>query len=130
MRHWTADHPPCPFVEGDLFQVTDQGSAVIQRHIIREHGVTVVGPDPHELIDPVSVDEMRGALRDMAETWLRPELDNPSWVVQTRNQPFAIITMCRSLYVFEHGDVASKAIAGRWAQKALGQPWVSQLSGL
>jgi Aminoglycoside adenylyltransferase, C-terminal domain len=123
VRHWTASHPPCPFVEGDEFQVTNQGSAVIQRHIIREHGVTIVGPDPHELIDPVSEDEIWNALHDMAETWWRPELDNPSWIAQARNQPFAILTMCRTLYVLEHGDVASKVVAGRWAQKALGQPW-------
>jgi hypothetical protein len=70
---------------------------------------------------------MRGAFRDMAETWWRPELDDPSWVTQTRNQPFAILTMCRSLYVLEHGDVASKAVAGRWAQQALGQPWVEPI---
>lgn len=125
--HWTADHPPCPFVEGDEFQVTTQGSAVIQRHIIREHGVTVFGPDPHELIDPVSRDEMRGALQAMAETWWRPERDHPSWVAQIRNQPFAILTMCRSLYLLEHGDVASKAVAGRWAQKVLGDAWIEPI---
>jgi hypothetical protein len=127
VRHWTTDHPPCPFVEGNQFQVTQQGSAVIQRHIIREHGVIVMGPDPHDLIEPVSIDEMRGALRDMVETWWRPELDNPSWVTQNQNQPFAILTMCRCLYMFEHGDVTSKAIAGRWAQKTLGQSWVEPI---
>ena len=127
LRHWTADHPPCPFVEGDEFQLTNQGSAVIQRHIIREYGVTAFGPDPHDFIDPVSVDEMQGALRGMAETWWRPELDNPSWITQVRNQPFAILTMCRSLYILEHGDVASKAVAGQWAQKVLGQSWIEPI---
>jgi hypothetical protein len=123
VRHWRADHPPCPFVEGNQFQVTQQGSAVIQRHIIREHGLIIAGLDPDELIEPVSIDEMRSALRDMLETWWRPELENPSWVTQAQNQPFAILTMCRCLYMVEHGDVASKAIAGRWAQKAFGQSW-------
>lgn len=127
LRHWTASHPPCPFVEGDQFEVTHQGSAVVQRHIIREHGLTAFGPDPHELIDPVSGEEMRDALRDMADTWLRPELDHPSWVAQVRNQPFAILTMCRSLYILKHGDVASKAAAGQWAQKVLGQAWVEPI---
>jgi hypothetical protein len=127
VRRWTADHPPCPFVEGDQFQVTNQGSAVIQRHIIREHGLIVVGPDPHELMDSVSPDELRGALRGMFETWWRPQLEDPSWVAQIRNQPFAILTMCRSLYVLAYGEVASKAVAGRWAQKVLGQAWVEPI---
>jgi hypothetical protein len=127
LRHWTAGHPPCPFVEGNQFQVTQQGSAVIQRHIIREHGVILMGPHPHDLIDPVSSDEIRGALREMLETWWRPELDNPSWVNQIQNQPFAILTMCRSLYIAEHGEVTSKAIAGRWAQQALGLSWAEPI---
>ena len=63
----------------------------------------------------------------MAETWWRPELDNPSWVAQIRNQPFAILTMCRSLYILELGDVASKAVAGQWAQKVLGQSWIEPI---
>jgi hypothetical protein len=128
LRHWTADHPPCPFVEGDRFQVTRQGSAVIQRHIIREHGVTVSGPPPHDLLDLVSAEEQLGALQGLLTNWWRLQLDNPAWVAQIQNQPFAILTMCRSLYVLEHGDVASKVVAGRWAQKAIGQPWVESIN--
>lgn len=127
LRHWSAGHPPCPFVEGDQFDVTNQGSAVIQRHIIREYGVTILFPDPHGLIEPVSYDEMRNALFEMGETWWRPEMSNPSWIAQIRNQPFAILTMCRSLYILEHDDVASKVVAGRWAQTAFGQQWVEPI---
>lgn len=127
VRNWTADHPPCPFVEGKQFQITNQGSAVIQRHIIREHGLTIFGPDPHDLIESVTMAEMQRALRDMLESWWRSELENPSFVTETQNQPFAILTMCRSLYTLEHGDVTSKAIAGRWAQEELGQPWIDPI---
>ena len=31
--------------------------------------------------------------------------------------------MCRSLYVLEHGRVASKPEAAGWAMDTLGQPW-------
>ena len=44
IRRWTPEHPPCPFVEGDSFTVTNQGSAVIQRHVLGEAGVVVAGP--------------------------------------------------------------------------------------
>jgi hypothetical protein len=114
-------------VEGKQFQITNQGSAVIQRHIIREHGIIVLGPDPHELIESVTMAEMQYALRNMLESWWHSELDNPSFITDTQNQPFAILTMCRSLYALEHGDVTSKAIAGRWAQEALGQPWIAPI---
>ncbi len=31
-RHWTPDATACPFVEGDNFTVTNQGSAAIRQH--------------------------------------------------------------------------------------------------
>jgi hypothetical protein len=122
-RHWTADHAPCPFVEGDSFTVTRQGSAVIQRHIIYQHGVVVAGPSPHMLLDSVDADELRRALRDMLEKWWRPLLDDPDWVQQCQKQPFAILSMCRTLYTLEHGVVVSKPVAARWCHQAIGKQW-------
>jgi Domain of unknown function (DUF4111) len=124
-RHWTADHPPCPFVEGNSFTVTQQGSAVIQRHIIHQYGVVVAGPSPPMLLDPVAAGELRRALRDMLETGWRPLLDDPAWVQQSQMQPFAILTMCRTLYTLEHGVVASKPVAARWCQQTMGQQWTA-----
>jgi hypothetical protein len=122
-RCWTSDHAPCPFVEADSFQVTNQGSAVIQRHIIRQHGVVVAGPSPYTLIDPVGADDLRNALWDMLEKWWRPLLDDPVWIQQSQEQPFAILTMCRALYTLEHGVVASKPVAAQWGQQTIGEQW-------
>ena len=124
-RHWTSDHMPCPFVEEDRFKVTNQGSAVIQRHIIHQYGVVVAGPSPHTLLDPVDADELRRALQDMLEKWWRPLLDDPAWVQQSQKQPFAILTMCRTLYTLEHGVVASKPVAARWCQQAIDKQWTA-----
>jgi hypothetical protein len=121
LRHWSSDHTPCPFVEADSFEVTNQGSAVLQRHIIRQYGVVIAGPSPQTLIDPV--DDLRSAVRDMLEKWWRPLLDDPAWVQQSQGQPFAILSMCRALYTLEHGELASKPVAARWGQQALGEPW-------
>ena len=122
-RHWTADHPPCPFVEGDGFSVTQQGSALIQRHIIHQYGVVVAGPRPEEILDPVSAEELRRALHEILEISWRPLLDDPAWVRQSRMQPFAILTMCRTLYALEHGVVVSKPVAARWFKQAIGRQW-------
>jgi hypothetical protein len=32
--------------------------------------------------------------------------------------------MCRAPYLLEHGEVAAKADAAAWAQRACGEPWV------
>ena len=125
LRCWTPEHAPCPFVEEDSFQVTDQGSAVIQRHIIRQYGVIVAGPSPRTLIDPVDADDLRTAIRDMLERWWRPQLDDPTWVHQSKKQPFAILTMCRALYTLEHGVLCSKPVAARWVQEVTGKQWTT-----
>jgi aminoglycoside adenylyltransferase-like protein len=120
---WTSNDMPCPFVEEDQFYITHQGSAVIQRHIIRQHGVVVAGPSPSTFIDLVDVAVLRHALRDNLEKWWRPLLDDPAWVQQSQKQPFAILTMCRALYTLEYGIVASKPVAARWAQQVTGEQW-------
>lgn len=124
-RRWTSNDAPCPFVEGESFDLTNQGSAVIQRHIIYQHGVVVAGPGPHTLLDLVDADELRSSLRDSLEQWWRPLLNDPAWVQQSEKQPFAILTMCRTLYTMEHGVVASKPVAAQWCQQAIGVQWNS-----
>ena len=123
IRRWTSDHPPCPFVEAADFYVTQQGSAIIQRHILREHGLAVVGPQPRLLLDPVSAPELRAAVRDMLARWWRPLLDEPAWLQQDSSQPFAVLTMCRMLYTYEHGAVASKPAAAHWCRQTLAAQW-------
>jgi hypothetical protein len=122
-RNWTSDDTPCPFVEEDRFYVTNQGSAVIQRHIIRQYGVVVAGPSPFTLIDPVDGNDLRNALWNNLKKWWQPLLDDPAWLRQGKKQPFAILSMCRVLYTLEHGAVASKPIAARWAQQTIGEQW-------
>lgn len=122
-RRWTPDHIPCPFVEAAEFYVTQQGSAVIQRHILREHGVVVVGPRPHTLLDPVKAPELRDAVRDMLAQWWRPLLDDPGWLRQGSKQPFAVLTMCRMLYTYQHGAVVSKPVAARWCRETMATQW-------
>jgi hypothetical protein len=123
LRRWTSNDKPCPFVEEDQFYITNQGSAVIQRHIIRQHGGVVAGPSPSTLIDLVDAADLRNALHENLEIWWRPLLDDPAWVQQIQKQPFVILTMCRALYTLEHGIVVSKPVAARWAQQVISKQW-------
>lgn len=125
LRRWTTDSIPCPFVEADSFYVTIQGSALIQRHIIRQHGVVVAGPKPHTLIDPCDPDDLRSAVQNLLEKWWRPLLGDSAWVEQSQEQPFAVLTMCRALYTLEHGVVATKPVAARWVQQTTSEQWTA-----
>jgi regulatory LacI family protein/aminoglycoside adenylyltransferase-like protein len=46
-----------------------------------------------------------------------------AWLRPCNYQAFAILTMCRDLYVLEHGVVLPKPPAAAWAARRLGPPW-------
>jgi hypothetical protein len=100
------------------FQVRPHGSNwIFERYIVREHGVTVWGPSPRTLIDPISPDELRAAVCHTLDFW-RAQLDSPAWLHPREYQAFAILTLCRVLYTLHHGALCSKPQAAAWARKA------------
>jgi hypothetical protein len=96
---------------------------VIQRHILREQGVTVSGPRPETLIEPVFPRELRQAVRQILTTWFALMLDDPSNLKSRGYQSYTVITMCRMLYTLAFGTVVSKPFAARWAGETLGERW-------
>jgi hypothetical protein len=106
------------------FAVEQLGSDwVIQRHILREMGIVLAGPPPRSLIDPVEPDDLRLAVRRILQEWWSSPFPYPERFQSGEYQAYAILTMCRSLYVLQNGRIASKPAAGRWAWGLLGEPW-------
>jgi hypothetical protein len=99
---------------------------VLDRWVTREHSLVVTGPDPRDLIDPIGPDDLRAAvLASLLDDWARrlaPDAD-VAWLRPRNYQAFAILTLCRDLYVLEHATLVSKTRAATWAARHLGQPW-------
>jgi predicted nucleotidyltransferase len=117
---------PCPAVNEGRFYVAGLGSDwIIQRHIVRDYGVVLEGPDPKTLIDFVSPEDIRGAVMGILHEWWFPMLDDPSWLRDHEREyrAFAVITMCRALHSLEHGSVVSKPKAIQWAQMTIDNRW-------
>lgn len=102
---------------------------IIQRHILREHGVTLAGPAPHTLIDPVSAEEVRRAVVDIVAGWWGPMLDDPTLLRHGGYQPYAVLTMCRALYTLHYSAIVSKPVAANWAQETFGGRWDTLIEG-
>ena len=117
---------PCPTVNEGEFYLDKRGSDwIIQRHVIREQGIVLAGPEPKTLIDPISPEEIRRSVVGVLHEWWFPMLDDPAWL---RDHPigyhaFAILSMCRVLHALEHGAIVSKPKAAHWAQSQLGEEW-------
>jgi len=103
---------------------------ILDRWVTREHGVTVTGPDPRELIDPISPADLRAAVvAALLGHWARQleEGADVGWLRPRNYQAFAVLTMCRALHVLERGTVVPKAEAAAWAMGHLPPPWPAQV---
>jgi hypothetical protein len=94
----------------------------VVRWSLRECGVTLAGPDPKTLVDPVGADVLRDRMREYARTFL-PDL--LSWITFdiAWAQRYAVSTLCRILYTLVEGRVASKKACLSWAMEHVGRPW-------
>ncbi len=113
---------PCPTVNEGKFFVDQRGSDwIIQRHVVREFGVIVEGPDPKTLIDFVSPGDIRNAVKGILHEWWFPMLNDASWLRNNENgyRAFAVISMCRVLHALETGAIVSKPQAIQWARTKL-----------
>ena len=117
---------PCPTINEGKFFVDKRGSDwIIQRHVVRDCGVIIEGPDPKELIDFVSSDDIRDAIMGILNDWWFSILNDPLWLKKrgTEYQAYAVISMCRALHALEYGTIVSKPKAIQWARKNLREPW-------
>jgi predicted nucleotidyltransferase len=116
-------HHPALRVDGS-FGIDGHGPDwIIQRHVLREKGIQLYGPDLKSLIDPVPPDAVRRAARETLFDWWVPQLDEPSRLLKRDYQAYAVLTMCRALYTLEHGEVVSKPAAAKWAVNIFGEHW-------
>jgi len=118
-----ATHPHIDRGAGERLQLARHDSDwVVQRHTLRERGVTLKGPAPDTLIAPVTQDELRRAMLDLL-WWPAEILEEPTRMSERGYQSYMVLTMCRVLYTLERGEVASKREAARWASRHLGERW-------
>jgi hypothetical protein len=124
LRRHDPAHVPVPWLgEDGHFALEALGSDwIIQRWILREKGIVVAGPPPAGLIDPVSAQDLRQAVAGSLRGWWSPPFPSPDRFQSGEYQVYAILTMCRSLYMLQHGAVASKPEAARWAMSILPGP--------
>jgi len=123
MRRFDPNTPPAPTInEGHFYQEKHGTEWIIQRHVLREHGVVVAGPPIRPMIDPVAPDDIRYAVYDLLHSWWATFLVDATRMQDSGYQGYAVLTMCRALYALEHGAIVSKPVAARWAQQALGEP--------
>jgi hypothetical protein len=94
----------------------------VVRWVVREKGITLAGPAPSALIEPVSSQDLASELYDMLrlinEYWSTAEA-----IGQGGIQAFFVTLCCRALYTLKTGEVTSKKAATEWASTHIENNW-------
>jgi hypothetical protein len=123
-------HLPPPQRE---FQYLDHGSRELVRSnhddslvvywVLREKGITLIGPEPRSLLAPVPCEALRREVLETMRTWREHWLANPDSLNNRFYQPFAVLSYCRMLQTLQTGTVKSKPAGAAWARATLGGRW-------
>lgn len=111
---WYLDHGSKVLVR------SEHDNTLVVRWCLREKGVTLAGPAPRDLVDPVPPDALRAEVRDTLRRCLAQGLE-PMHLVAW--QAFWVGLCCRILHTLETGEVRSKKAGMAWAQGALDPRW-------
>jgi hypothetical protein len=111
---WYLDHGSNRLVR------SEHDNTQVVRWCLREKGVILEGPDPRELIDPISPAALKAEVRDTLARCLALGLQ-PMHLVAW--QAFWVGLFCRILHTLETGTVTSKKAAMTWAQETFDPAW-------
>lgn len=97
---------------------------IIELDTVREFGVVIFGPPPTELINPITIDDLRWAVINeiRSRTWAY-ESHSPEWLLPRYYQAFEVETICRALCTLATSKLPSKPQAIVWANNNLPQKW-------
>jgi hypothetical protein len=98
---------------------------IIQSYTLREQGISLTGPVPLILIDPILPADLHRASLGILHDWWEPMLSDSSRLRSREYQAYAVLTMCRVLYTLQHGTVVSKPAAAHWALQTLDTRWAA-----
>ncbi len=117
-------HPHIESRGGRLALEDHGGETIIYRYVLRKCGVTLAGPPPKELIDPVRDDELREGVRQLLREWWQHD-GSGAW--RSFHEPayrrYAVLTMCRVRFTLSDADVVSKQAAAKWALSHVDEQW-------
>ena len=111
---WYLDHGAKTLVR------SEHDNSQVVRWSLREKGVALAGPDPKQLVDPVTPDALRAEVRHTMDLAARLDLEPmhlAAW------QVFWVGLYCRMLHTLVTGKVGSKPASLSWAQGALDPAW-------
>jgi hypothetical protein len=122
-------HPPA----GHLLWFLDHGSreliqsdhcnTLLVRWVVREQGVTLAGPPPATLVDPITVTALRKEIYATMRDWGQYILTHPNQYNNRWYQTYLVLNYSRMLHDLHNGFPGSKRAGAEWAKANLDPGW-------
>ena len=114
---WYLDHGSRALVR------SNHCNTVVVRWVVREHGVSLAGPSPATLVDPIPVETLRREILRTLNDWGREILARKEQYDNRFYQTFIVLSYCRMLHDLHTGSPGSKRAGAEWAKATLDASW-------
>lgn len=104
-------------------------NTILVRWVVREKGVTLAGPPPKTLVDPISEELLRAEIFETLTNWGRQILNDLAPYNNRFYQSFIVLSYCRMLHDLHRGYPGSKREGAEWAKSVLDPAWVDLIDG-
>jgi hypothetical protein len=102
---------------------SDHCNTVVVRWVVRENGVTLAGPPPASLVDPIPVETLRREIIATMTGWGQRIIADPDRFNNRFYQTFIVLSYCRMLHDLHTGFPGSKVAGAEWAKANLDPSW-------
>ncbi len=114
---WYLDHGARSLIR------SDHCNTILVRWVLREKGLTLAGPPPRTLVDPISEELLRADIFKTIIEWGQEILDDSARYNNRFYQTFIVLSYCRMLHDLRNGYAGSKREGAEWAKAALDPSW-------
>lgn len=125
LRCYVPDAEPLLYLDNGSRELvrSNHCDTCVVRWTLREHGVTLAGPDPRTLVDAIEPDAIKHHVRAIMETWSASLVGDPSPMEPRWYQAFTVVAHCRFAHTLATGVAAPKPVAVSWARDVLDGRW-------
>ncbi|MCI0699190.1 DUF4111 domain-containing protein [candidate division KSB1 bacterium] len=102
---------------------SNHDNTLVARWVVRECGITLAGPDPRRLIEPILADALQQEVLATMHDWAKDIFADRYQINNQWAQPFVVLSYCRMLHTLQTGRVESKPAGAQWAKGALDSCW-------
>jgi hypothetical protein len=113
---------PRPYYgEGELYRAEYGNEWIINKYLLYQHGLSVVGPNFNTLVKEIPIGAVQKAcVQDLEKEWV-PKLNDDAWLSNQHYQSYLVLNLCRILHTVLNGKVSSKKVSGDWVKEQFPQ---------